>query len=102
MAHCAATTKSGAPCRREALPGRDFCAVHVRFPPPVALPPVGVPPEETEMTMRPKKIRVRYTGTGTYWIRGYEFSVHQREHEVPFELAEYLIEEVPELFEAAS
>jgi len=95
MAQCIATTKSGARCRNEALPGSEYCRVHQHLR---ALK--GEAPEMVVKTGR-EKVKVRYLGNTSYWVAGYHFTRENRELEVPEKLAEYLVESQPELFEIA-
>ena len=98
MARCAAITKSGERCKREALPGSLFCAIHQNYDGPLA---PGVLPEEVETkegdvvaTKRPyKKFRIRYLGRGTYTVRGYLFKEYGEVKEVPRDLFEYLLQQ---------
>lgn len=106
MPRCVTITKSGGRCRRNALPGRDTCAIHSRLstnPAPAEPPVENSSPTEGDMVAKfinkNRKLRVRYIGNASYWIAGIEFTTQNRVHEVPYEIAEYLLEEAPNLFE---
>ncbi len=105
MTRCRALTRQGTQCKREAIPGSEYCPLHVPRQPREAPPEAAQSTEGTTMPptviIKTRKVRVRYTGNSSYWIRGYRFSTTERELEVPYDLAEYLIEQVPELFEPA-
>lgn len=89
MPRCRATTRSGAPCRNEALPGSDYCRFHQ--------------PKEGEMIVvkEPRLVRIRYLGASVYQVGSRVFSPREREQEVPERLAEFLLDTEPELFELA-
>lgn len=87
MAQCQALTKSGQPCKNEALPGSSFCRVHQRNEEGAVIIQVG-----------PRKVRLQYMGQGQYLVAGYLFTKDQPVHEVPERLAEYLLDSEPELF----
>ncbi len=106
MPNCKALTKAGEPCKRLALPGQDFCAIHAAAhsnneESDVVTTTLSAGGGPVQFINKNRTVKVRYIGNGTYWVSGFEFSPRERIHEVPYELADYLIEQVPELFEPA-
>ncbi|MCS7240827.1 MAG: hypothetical protein NZ651_06255 [Candidatus Bipolaricaulota bacterium] len=49
----------------------------------------------------PRTVRIRYKGQGDYIVASFTFSPSAREQEVPERLAEFLLDEEPELFTLA-
>lgn len=122
MPQCEATTKEGARCKREALPGSRFCAQHkalnqqpdeevgvlgsVSQPEPApneveVQDDAHAEEEAVEVIYKNKPVRVRYKGNGTYSIphANAYFSARSREQMVSRSLADYLTGEEPQLFE---
>ena len=98
MPQCAALTKSGERCKREALPGSMFCSIHQNYDGPLASEVLEEQPEEAAVIEEQNTVtsgglrRVRYTGRGQYYLPslGITFSPANPEAEVPDWAFDYL------------
>ena len=105
MPQCQALTKQGRRCRREALTDSRLCSFHVDYtgelavdekpqPAPRQEPVGGISGQATiGVEVRPSGgvIGLRYTGRGTYFVGGHEFSPSNREALVPWDVYNHLI-----------
>lgn len=89
MVRCQALTKSGQPCKNEALPGSDYCRVHQPAP----------KEEPVIIRVGEKTVRLRYHGQGRYFVADLLFTPEDPVKEVPERLAEFLLDTEPEVFE---
>ncbi|MDD3493521.1 MAG: hypothetical protein PHZ19_08515 [Candidatus Thermoplasmatota archaeon] len=85
---------------REALPNSEICAVHRRhYERQATVQPAPEEENQVETIYKNKPVAVRYKGSSSYWIKGVSFTADKRVQLVPYDTAEYLVDEMPELFE---